>query len=274
MRIKIILLIALVISFSAFSGMELKASERTDTIPGLNDSISKSEKAENPGLLTPYHRNVIKFNPTPMMLFEEPRNVTFSYERLIKKNKAVSLQLGYLVIPQVLDDTLVNKVLFNKDKRNGINLSVDYRVYPFKRNRRPAPDGMYFGGYLSYIGTSSEIRGTLIDAPEDDNILFNARMNMVNLGFELGYQFLFAKKFSVDLLMFGPSVTGYSGKLGITGNLNSDVGDQIDEELAAKLKEHFPALGYLFSGEDEAFSTSKMVISSWFRYSFQFGYHF
>jgi len=274
MRTNYLFHIILVSAFIILPYMGLKAADRNDTIRNPNDSVSQLKNTKNPDLLTPYHLNVIKFNPTPILLFDEPRNITFSYERMIKKNQSVSLQLGYLVVPQVFNDTLFNKVLVNKDKRNGINLSFDYRVYPFSRNRRPAPDGMYFGGYLSYIGTSSEIRGTLIDATDDDNILFNTRMNMVNLGFELGYQFIFAKKFSIDLLMFGPSITGYSGNLGITGNLNSDLGDQIDEELADKLKEHFPALGYLFSDEDASFSTSKVVISSWFRYSVQIGYHF
>ena len=266
--------IILVFAFTGISCTGIKAAERNDTIRNPNDSVPQLKNTKNPDLLTPYHLNVIKFNPTPMLLFEEIRNVTFSYERLVKKNQSVTCQLGYLVIPQVLNDTLFNSLLINKDSRKGINLAFDYRIYPFSRNRRPAPDGMYFGGYLSCIGTSSEIQGSLMDAPEDDNILFNTRMNMVNLGFELGYQFIFGKKFSIDLLMFGPSITGYSGNLEITGNLNSDVGDQIDEELAAKLKEHFPALGYLFSDEDATFSTSKIVISSWFRYSVQFGYHF
>jgi hypothetical protein len=274
MRTNFLFHILLVFAFNVISCMGLKAADRNDTIPDSNDSVVKSVNTEKPTLLTPYHLNVIKFNPTPMLLFDELRNITFSYERLIKENQSVSLQLGYLVVPQVFNDTLFNKVLINKDKRNGVNLSFDYRIYPFSRNRRPAPDGMYFGGYLSYIGTSSEIRGTLMDAPEDDKILFDTRMNMVNLGFELGYQFIFAKKFSIDLLMFGPSITGYSGNLGITGNLNSELGDKIDEELAAELKEHFPALGYLFSDEDATFSTSKIVISSWFRYSVQIGYHF
>jgi hypothetical protein len=209
-----------------------------------------------------------------MMLFDEIRNVTLSYERLIKENNSVALQLGYLVVPQVLNDTLFSNILLNKDKRNGINLAFDYRIYPFSRNRRPAPDGFYYGGYLSFLGTASESRGKLMDAPEDDNITLNARMNMINLGFELGYQFIFAKKFSLDLLMFGPSLTGYWGNLDLTGNLNSELGEKIDEELAAKLKERYPALGYLFSDEDATFSTSKIVISSWFRYSIQLGYHF
>jgi len=274
MQTKFVFFIMMMILFNILSCTDLMASERNDTIRNANDSISQPKNAENPVLLTPYHLNVVKFNPTPMMLFGEPRNVTFSYERLIKENKSVALQLGYLVVPQVLNDTLYNNVLLNKDTRLGINAAIDYRLYPFSRNRRPAPDGLYIGGYLSYIGTSSESRVNLIDAPNEDKILINSRMNMVNLGIELGYQFIFAKKFSIDLLMFGPSITGYSGNLGITGNLNSDLGDKIDEELAAKLKEHFPALGYLFSDEDATFSTSKLVISSWFRYCVLFGYHF
>lgn len=274
MQVRIVCLICLVVAIFALSGLELKASERTDTISVANDSILQPEPTENPDVLTPYHLNVIKFNPTPMMLFDEIRNVTFSYERLIKKHKSVSFQLGYLVVPQVLSDTLFNSVLLNKDERKGINLSFDYRIYPFSRNRRPAPDGLYYGGYLSYICSSSESQGKLIDASGDNHIMLNARMNMINAGFELGYQFIFAKKFSIDLLMFGPSITGYWGNLDITGNLNSDIGNQIDEELAAKLKERYPALGYLFSDENETFSTSKIVISSWFRYSVQFGYHF
>ena len=188
MKSKIIIFTALIMGLHVLAGIELFAAGRNDTITITDDSISPSKKSENPDILTPYHLNVIKFNPTPMLLFDELRNVTFSYERLIKKNQSVSLQLGYLVVPQVLNDTLFNKFLFNKDKRKGINLSVDYRIYPFSRNRRPAPDGMYLGGYLSYIGTSSEIQGTLMNAPEDDIVLLEARMNMVNLGFELGYQ--------------------------------------------------------------------------------------
>jgi hypothetical protein len=274
MNTKIIFCIFLVISLNAVSGNELKATESNDTNRNTNDSISKPKNTENQDILTPYHLNVIKFNPTPMMLFDELRNITFSYERLIKKSKSVSVQLGYLVVPQVLEDTLFNSILLNKDSRKGINIAFDYRVYPFSRNRRPAPDGLYYGGYLSFIGTTSESRGKLMNTAEDDNIMLTARMNMINLGFELGYQFIFAKKFSIDLLMFGPSISSYWGNFDVTGNLASDLGNKIDEDLAAKLKERFPALGYLFSDEDATFSTSKIVVSSWFRYSVQFGYHF
>lgn len=274
MQTKTIYALVLMIVFNVLSCMDLKASVRNDTIPKPNDSVSQPKKTENPDLLTPYHLNVIKFNPTPMMLFNEIRNVTFSYERLIKKNKSVSLQLGYLVVPQVLNDTLFNKVFLNKDKSKGVNIAADYRIYPFSRNRRPAPDGLYYGGYVSYYGTSFKSKVHVMDAPEEDNVWLTGYSNMINLGFELGYQFIFSKKLSLDLLMFGPSLSGYWGNLNITGNLNTELGDKIDEELAAKLKERFPALGYLFSDEAATISTSKITLTSWFRYSFQFGYHF
>jgi len=274
MRTKFTFRILLVIAFSAFPCVALKASGANDTFRSTNDSISNKAKDEDSLILTPYHLNVIKFNPTPMLLFDEIRNVTFSYERLIKKNRSVSFQIGYLVIPQVLNDTLFNNILLKKDTRKGINIAFDYRHYPFARNRRPATDGLYIGGYLSYYNTSFESRIHLMDAPEADNVLLKGSANMINLGIEIGYQFLFAKRFSIDLLMFGPSLSGFSNNLGVTGNLNSDLVDKIDEELAAKLKERFPALGYLFTDESATFSTSKIAISSWFRYSIQFGYHF
>jgi len=55
----------------------------------------------------------------------------------------------------------------------------------------------------------------------------------------MGYQFIFGKRFSIDLLMFGPSFSGYSGNVSITGNLNSDLAGKIDEELASKLMNDF-----------------------------------
>jgi hypothetical protein len=93
----------------------------------------------------------------------------------------------------------------------------------------------------------------------------NKQFLLINLGFEMGYQFIFGKRFSLDFLMFGPSLSGYSGNVGLTGYLNSELAGKIDEELAAKLKEKFPALGYLFTDESATISTSTLAISSWFR---------
>jgi hypothetical protein len=272
MPTKYVFTILIVFALTAFGSGALKASQSHDTTGTENDSISKRARKRDSLLLTPYHLNVIKFNPTPMMLFNEVRNVTLSYERLIKKNKSVSVQLGYLVVPTVLGDTLLNIVKLDAYARKGINIAFDYRSYPFARNRRPAPDGLYIGGYLSYYGCAFTNQYSFIDKPEALNGKIDANVNMVNLGFEIGYQFIFWKRFSVDLLMFGPSLSAYSGKMNVTGDIDVS---SVDEELLAKLKELYPGLGHIFNGGDgSAFSNSKVELTSWFRYSLQFGYSF
>jgi hypothetical protein len=274
MKTKIISFVILVFTFTALTSKDLRASERNDTIHNANDSVLNLTATEKPVNLTPNHWNVIKFNPTPMLLFNELRNITFSYERLINKNNSVALQLGYLIIPQVLNDTVLNIIRLDKYSKKGINIAFDYRHYPWSRNRRPTPDGLYVGGYLSFYGTSFTNKFTTINAQEAQPGSFTGRLSMTNLGFEIGYQFVFGKRFSIDLLMFGPSITCYTRKMDLTGIVNDDFYDQIDEELASKIMERFPALGFLYRGDTSTFSGSNIVLSSSFRYSLQFGYHF
>ena len=274
MKAKLLFCIAMVITFNGITSFSLRASERCDTIANKIDSVSKPVSAEMRTVLTPYHRNVLKFNPTPMLLFGEVRNLTFSYERLINKNHSLSIQLGYLIIPQCLSDTVAQLITIHDDSRKGINVAFDYRYYPSSRNRRPAPDGLYIGTYLSDYGFKFSNKFNSIDAPSEKEGSFDGKINMANLGFEIGYQFIFSKKFSIDLLMFGPSITYYSTKVNIVGNLDKGQIDDIDQELADKLFKRFPALSYLFEGESNNLTNSKFQLSAGFRYSVQFGFHF
>ena len=54
---------------------------------GKNDTVNESKK--------PFHKNVIKFNPTPLLLWSN-KNVTFSYERVINGKQSIALTLGNL----------------------------------------------------------------------------------------------------------------------------------------------------------------------------------
>jgi hypothetical protein len=264
MRFKTLLLILTAMTFS-FSG--LVAQEKSDT-------IIKKQKREKPEILKPYHWNVIKFNPTPMLLWGNTRNLTFSYERLVTKTMSVSLQVGYLVFPRVVNDTIKDLIAINSGKKQGINLALDYRYYPFSRNRRPAPDGLYIGTYLSYYGFRFENGINILHTNVDQSVGFTGRLNILNLGGMLGYQFIFWKRVSLDLLLFGPSVSYYSGELGISGDLDPDEIQIIDQELVDKLLERFPALGNLFSNEDLKFTGTKASLGIGFRYSIQLGFHF
>lgn len=219
-------------------------------------------------------RNVIKFNPTPMLLWGNVKNVTISYERLIKPNQSVALQVGYLLFPRLTGDTLAGLVSLTTSHKNGVNVSVDYRYYPFSRNRRPAPDGLYVGGYLSYYGFNFKNNFDILHTTVDQNGAFEGKLNIGNLGFELGYQFLFWKRLSLDLLMFGPSISYYNAAFDVSGNLDESQIEDINKELVDKLLNRFPLLKSLFSGETLTFTGVRSSLNTGFRYSIQVGFAF
>jgi hypothetical protein len=264
MKQKIILLLGVVLIFPLIS---LHASEK-------NDTVKKVEKKEKPPVLNPYHWNVIKFNPTPMLIWGEVRNITLSYERLFAKNHSVSLQLGYLLFPKLFTDTIAQLIELSNRSKYGVNLCVDYRYYPYARNRRPAPDGLYIGAYFSYYGFHFQNDFNILNTTVDQYGGIEGKLNILNLGGMLGYQFVFWKRLTLDLLMFGPSLSYYSGNLTISGNLDPDEIENIDKELVEKLLDRFPFLGTLFSNESLKFTGTRASLSVGFRYCIQLGFHF
>jgi hypothetical protein len=238
------------------------------------DTTDKKDKKEQSPIQNPYHRNVIKFNPTPMLLWGNIRNITFSYERLIAKNQSLSLQVGYLLFPRLAADTIANLIALRNRSKNGINIALDYRYYPMSRNRRPAPDGLYLGTYFSYYGFTFKNNFDILHTTIDQNGALEGKMNILNLGLSIGYQFVFWKRVSLDMLMFGPSLSYYFGRLDISGNLDESQIQNIDQEVVDKLFARFPMLKTLFTTENLTFIGAHASLSVGFRYSIQLGFHF
>ncbi len=239
----------------------------------ISDTTQKKKNKERPLYLEPYHKNVIKFNPTPMLLFNL-RNITFSYERLLKNNHSIAFQAGYLVSPNLDIDTVAGLIQIKDRTRSGVNLAFDYRYYVFGRNTRPAPDGMYMGGYLSYNHFQFNNTFDILNVSIDNTGTMEGSMNYANLGVELGYQFIFWKRMSVDLLLFGPSMSMYSGNFAVGGNLDTEQIEDINEELVAKFLEKFPYLSAIFSDDQLHFTGKKTELDIGFRYSISIGFHF
>lgn len=233
-----------------------------------------SARKTRPALLEPYHRNTIKFNPTPMLLLSEVRNITLSYERLIKPDQSIAVQAGYLLFPRLMDDTIAGLIKLTSRSKQGVNLAVDYRWYPYSRNRRPAPDGLYVGAYASYYGFKFQNNFDILNMTADDNGAIDGKLNFVNIGASLGYQFIFWKRMSVDLLLFGPSLSLTSHNVNFSGNLDSSQIDEIDDEIVEKIDSWFPLLGSLISGETTTVSGRNTKLGVGFRYSISIGYHF
>lgn len=226
-----------------------------------------------PGL-QPIHKNVIKFNPTPMILWSW-KNVTFSYERILNPRQSISFELGYLVFPKLIADTVIDLVNVTSSEKWGLNATVEYRFYLTKLNSRPVPAGLYIGPYLTYYRYQFKNGLDIFPATVDTTGMIKGDFWAFNLGVELGYQFVFWKRWTLDLVLVGPSISYYGGKTEITGNLDGSQVQQVNEALYDKLLERFPGIT-AFSTTGKTFQqTGKLdVFRMGFRYLVQIGFHF
>ena len=260
------LLVLLVLPFYA------KGQEKPDSVEIAKKEAKKERKASD-SILTPYHWNVVKFNPTPMLLWNM-YNVTFSYERLVNKHQSFTFQAGYLVFDQLVGDTIAKIFTIASRDKWGMNLSAEYRFYLSKFNRKPSPCGVFLAPYASWYYYNFENGIKRVNLQGDPNIKLDFRLNVLNVGAALGYQFVFWKRFTIDFVLFGPSVSVYSGALKSVGEVETGELNDIEQAVVDRLLEKYPQLGRLFSGETLRKTGYKIASSAGFRYSISFGFSF
>lgn len=232
---------------------------------GKNDTLFKAPE--------PFHRNVIKWNLTPWLLWSS-KNITLSYERILGPRQSVTMALGYLEFPSLLKDTIAGLVSIHSRQKQGINVAVEYRFYLTKRNRRPAPDGLYLAPYASFYGYSFKNGIDILKTNVDSSGFIKGRFYCINLGVELGYQFVFWKRVTLDLVLFGPSSSYYAGDLTVSAGLNPDDIKNIDQEVVDKIKEKYPFVRSLFTSHTFVQKGKLDLFSLGFRYMIQIGFHF
>ena len=93
-------------------------------------------------------KNTIRWNITPLIL--NTNNITFGYERLVNKNQSFSINSGFLLFPIFLKENGTYVSAIKPGNRIGFTISGDYRFYLGKRNKFPAPNGVYIGPYFSH----------------------------------------------------------------------------------------------------------------------------
>lgn len=220
-----------------------------------------------------YGKNVIRWDPTPAFIFEDTRNFTVGYERVLPGNKSWSINAGLLFMPMLLGDS-IDKVSYG-EKQSGFTASADLRYYLTSLNKRPAPNGVYIGPYFSVYQNSGSTTFDYFDSSAvSRTATFDRDFLMINAGFQMGYQYVFWKRMTLDVIFFGPSVTFYK----INMNLQSGLTEQQEEEfynsLPDKFTEKYPAIGSLLKEGKADKQGSMSDLTSGFRYCVQIGYLF
>ena len=218
-------------------------------------------------------RNVIKYNLSSALLWGFD-NFSVEYERIVKPNQSFSILVGHRTFPKLInsDSSIIVREHQNKF---GFNISGDYRFYLKSKNRNPGPDGVYVGPFLYYYNTGftnkiNAIAGEALQTPVE----INSSLRIAGAGIELGYQFIIKKRFSVDLVLLGPSISFYRGKMSFIGDLNFDEENEYYQALRDLILSKYPYLeGFLEDKEIDARGTLG-TLSFGFNYSIRVGYAF
>ncbi len=186
--------------------------------------------AKEPDTTLPAKKNVISYNLSAPLVSGWD-NIVIGYERIVKKNQSFSIMGGYRNFPRIInpDSSLL---VDNYTKHGGYSIAADYRFYLLKRNKLGIPDGVYIGPYINYYTSSFSYDITVV---ENESIINNleARTDIYTLGvgLELGYQFVFWDKLTLDLILFGPGYAWYGGKMDLKGEMSVDEESELYQKL-------------------------------------------
>lgn len=182
-------------------------------------------------------KNVIKILPINYVL----NSYSLEYERMINPKNSFEFGIGlpsnqsmtdkYSYIDWSEDDQFTN------DKLKILSLRAAYRHYTGKSN---LPKGFYMAPFLKYQNVEATANRRHTEVEPEETIITNEnydfKINTFSLGFQIGYQFLIAKRVTLDL--YFPGLEFGLGKVDATiksddfeaiGDIENDVNDAIDD---------------------------------------------
>lgn len=216
-------------------------------------------------------KNTIKVDLTSYILF---RNVAvFTYERVIKSNQTWSITGGLQQFPTLIGTLLDSVNITREAKASGIKLGGEYRFYLQKENKYKAPRGVYIGPYTTFHKYANSRSIEVNNNGLLENADLKTDLSILNIGLQLGYQFVISNRWTIDMVFVGPSISNYSLKSKLEGNYTFEP-DDITNEVVLALIDKYPAFKQLINENEFA---SKGKVSNWaygYRYQFQVGYHF
>ncbi len=144
-------------------------------------------------------RNVVKFLPVNLFL----NSTSFEYERKISPRNSLILGVG-LSSPKTFADKFNlgdTKNRISDDSFGSMAIRLAYRHYT---GHRIQPAGFYISPYLKYQKlTASATNNRTPDSGDPYIENYDLKANTMNVGFQLGWQFLIAKTVSIDFYFFG-----------------------------------------------------------------------
>lgn len=196
----------------------------------------------------------------------------FRYERKLGSHISVGLGTGFKTESGLINISGIDRERLKTGdiSYSGFKLVPDVRYY-LNKTQQYDLDGFYFGAYMKYFHFSSNINGSYISKEETAyNLDIDADINVLSLGFMVGYKLAISKRFNVDFLIFGPGASRHKYKL----DNKEPLPDEFYEDLNDALK-NFSVFDLLESDVRFNFKDARAKFNTAsFRYGLTIGYTF
>lgn len=217
-------------------------------------------------------RNTVRLNLSNPILFSWKFNV-IGYERLVKDYQSFSVNIGRTAMPyfKYFTDTLK---LYEIQNDIGFNLSFDYRFFLQKENKYKAPRGIYIGPYYSFNYFSRDLTWDLETRNFTGEVITGFDVFANFFGGQLGYQFVFWDRLSIDLVLMGPGWWLFNMKANFDTELSDESEEMLLNQLDEILVEEFPGSDFLVWFNELEFGKKTSFSVTGFRYMLNIGFRF
>lgn len=239
-----------------------------DTVQDIAiNPVSETLKAEK------LRKNTIMVNVTNPSIISS-KFFTIGYERILPNNQSFTVSAGSFSIPKFTED-LTDSLDLNTDyKDKGFHFSADYRFYLKKQNKFAPPYGLYIGPYYAFNNLKREVEWYLDGTTFDGSVLTDLKLNIHTLGFEMGYQFVFWDRMTVDMIFLGPGFGTYKLDTDLKTTLSSDQESEFFDKLNEYLEEHIPGYDRIIDSGEFVKNGSFKTWDAGYRYSVRVGFRF
>jgi uncharacterized protein DUF3575 len=220
------------------------------------------------------YKNVIRYNLSGALIFGIDRYLVFGYERVIKPNQTISVNVGGVKLPKLISVNTDSFSLQKDSKSNGFNVSVDYRFYLGKENKFAAPRGAYIGPYYSYNNFTRDNQWQYTKGSGNSFVNTHTTLNINTVGFQFGYQFLLWKRMALDFALVGPGFGFYNYKANIESNVSAENKQELLDGLKEVLTQKFPGMNFVFADKQIDADGVMKANTLGYRYIIHIGYAF
>jgi len=209
-------------------------------------------------------------------MFFGSNNYILGYERTIGHHQSFSVHVGTFSLSQIININTDSIKNLNEDENSiGLSFSGDYRFYLAKENKYNSPHGLYIGPYFA-INSFTRKHEFEVTTPSASTVQLNTDFlfRVSTLGFQLGYQFIFWDRVSLDLILLGPGASFYKIKAELSTSLDPSQEAELFQKINDKLSEKIPGYSLVIKPGTFERSGSVNTTSFGYRYIVMLGFRF